>query len=110
MNPKMEWSVLVAMAFLLLAVAVYANPRVDANQMVEKMRSDLDLTQEQVEAIRPVIEDHLNKKEELYTQIRELEESKKEKLSSILDPEQMDKYQQKKWKGKAYIEKSGEGT
>jgi glutamyl-tRNA reductase len=78
-------------------------PTVD--DMVQKMKTDLNLTQEQTDALKPIIEQNMAKRKELMetlkqqgadrdairSQMEQLNQEQDQQLSKILSQDQMDK-------------------
>lgn len=69
---------------------------VSAERVVSRLSQELNLTQEQEERLRPVIEESAEKRREIFKDMRsrmeELDKSTDEKLSGILTEEQMEEY------------------
>ena len=80
-------------------------PSRSPEEIVERLKDRLDLTEEQVEAIRPIIEEKVQMRNELReeygtdrrairTEMQELKRSTELKLGDVLTEEQMEKYQE----------------
>lgn len=103
---KMYVNLLVAV-MLMLGTAAYAKEKINPDEMVEKLRTELNLTPNQVEDIKPIVKDHVEKKQELYSELKKVDQKYKDKLSSVLSPEQLNKYEQELSKELTYEEKTG---
>ena len=94
---------------LFLGTSAYAQQRYTADEIVQKMTADLNLTPEQVTAIKPVIEDNMTKRQALFNngadrsaikdQMMQLKQEEEQKLSQILTADQMTKLQSIKEQG-----------
>jgi hypothetical protein len=109
MRSKIIWYVLVILFFL--AVSTYAQETVSVNDIVAKMKKELNLTQQQADAVKPIIEENMAKREELrqsvqdqtmivdratiQSKIGQLDQDENQKLSQILTQAQMNKWVQK---------------
>lgn len=83
-------------------------PTVD--DMVQKMKTDLNLTQAQADALKPIMEQHMAKRKELMetlkqqgadrdairSQMEQLSQEQDQKLSKILSQDQMNKLKTKR--------------
>ena len=90
-------------SLLLVGGAAYAHQ--GPNDKVEKMKTELSLTDAQAEAVRPIIEEYSAKRKKLKAnlnkqgakessineQMEQLKKEKDEKLGQILDKDQRDK-------------------
>jgi flagellar motor protein MotB len=109
MRNRIIWHILVILFFLI--VYAYAQETASVNEIVAEMKKELNLTQEQADAVKPIIEENMAKREELrqrvqdevmltdratiQRKIRELERDENQKLAQILTKEQMNKWIQK---------------
>ena len=109
MRSKIIWHVLVILFFL--AVSVYAQEAASVDDIVTKMEKEFNLTQEQANAIKPIIEENIAKREKLrqsvqdqgmiidrdamQSKIGKLDQDENQKLVQILTQEQMNKWIQK---------------
>ena len=73
----------------LLSSAAFANMNMSVDDMVNKMTTNLNLTPDQVIAVRPVIQDFKDKMDQIV-------QEKEQKLSGILSADQMSKMQSMK--------------
>ena len=94
-----------------LAVSVYAQETTSVSYIVAKMKKELNLTQEQVDAVKPILAEDMAKRDELKQSLRdqvtisdssaiqskigELDRDENKKLSMILTKDQMNKWIQK---------------
>lgn len=67
---------------VLLSASVYANKMMSVDEKLQKMRSQLNLTQQEVEQARPIIQEYKDKMDRA-------RQEKEDKLSRIFSPEQM---------------------
>lgn len=79
---KMIATVLLA----LLATPVFAHEKMDVDAKVDMMKKELNLTDDQVKAVKPILEDYKNAEEQAV-------KNKEDKLSSVLTKDQMSKMQ-----------------
>jgi hypothetical protein len=109
MRSKIIRHVLVILFFL--AVSAYAQETTSVNDIVAKMKKELNLTQQQADAVKPIIEENMAKREELrqsvqdqamiigrvtiQSKIGQLDQDENQKLSQILTQDQMNKWIQK---------------
>ncbi|MGD0336828.1 MAG: hypothetical protein ABSB18_07015 [Candidatus Omnitrophota bacterium] len=109
MRSRIIWHVLAILFFL--AVYAYAQETASVNDIVAQMKQELNLTQEQAVAVKPIIEENMAKREELrqrvqdqivladratiQRKIRELDQDENQKLAQVLTREQMNKWIQK---------------
>ena len=96
----------ILMVVFFLISFVYARPRMSADDMLEKMKSNLSLTQEQYDQIKPIMEEYISKRSEVMENLRSevkdrseirnemeaLNKDRDEQLSIILDADQMNKW------------------
>jgi len=101
MRGKIIWSILVV--FLSLAIPAYAQQKPNADDVVAKLAAKLNLTSDQVTAIKPIIEDSMAQHQKLMQSMRDeiatirsqMDQLKKEdnqKLSQILNKSQMSQW------------------
>jgi hypothetical protein len=76
--------VLSCLTVLLFASPVLAHEKIDVNAKVDMMKKELNLSDDQVKSVKPVIEDYKNA-------VEQAGKNKEDKLSSILSKDQMDK-------------------
>ena len=109
MKGKIIISVLIL--FFVSGLSAYANQeRRTLDDIVGRMQKELNLTDAQVEAIKPIIKENTEKRQEFFDSIagetssnkaeikrnmRKFKEEMNEKLSKILSPEQMEKLKEK---------------
>jgi len=84
---------------LFLAAPVYAQEQRSADDIVQKMTTELNLTPEQASAIKPIIEDNMAKRQALMNsstdksaikdQMTQLKQDENQKLSQVLSADQM---------------------
>ena len=99
MRGKTVAGILVVLFFL--AGSVYAQEQKSADEIVQKMTTDLSLTPEQATAIKPIIEDNMAKRQALLSgttdrsavkgQMDQLRQDEDQKLSQVLNQDQMTK-------------------
>ena len=99
MRGKTVAGILVALFFLV--GFAYAQEQKSADEIIQKMTTDLNLTSDQASAIKPIIEDNMAKRQELLNsttdrsaikgQMDQLRQDENQKLSQILNPDQMTK-------------------
>ena len=99
MRGKTVAGILVALFFLV--GSAYAQEQKSADEIVQKMTTDLSLTPDQASAIKPIIEDNMAKRQELFNsttdrgaikgQMDQLRQDENQKLSQILSADQMTK-------------------
>ena len=76
-------------SLVLVSSVAFANMNMSVDDMVNKMTTNLNLTSDQVSAVRPVIQDFKDK-------VDQLMQEKDQKLSGILSTDQMSKMQSMK--------------
>ena len=86
---------------LLLGVSAFAQGEPTADDIVRKMTTDLNLTPEQVSDVRIIVEDTLDKREDLLNSevdrsalkgpLQQLSQEENRKLAQVLTSEQMEK-------------------
>jgi len=90
------------------AIAAYAQEKTSADLMITNMTTYLKLTDDEVNKVRPIIENYMTKWQELmnslkdgtaesssvYSQMHQLRETATAQLSKVLTPEQMKLCQQ----------------
>lgn len=99
MRGKTVAGILVVLFFM--AGSVYAQEQKSADEIVQKMTTDLNLTPEQASSIKPIIEDNMAKRQELLNstmdrssikgQMTQLKQEEEQKLSQVLTPDQATK-------------------
>ena len=92
---------ILAVSFLLVGSVYAQEQQKSADEIVQKMTTDLSLTPEQASAIKPIIEDNMAKRQELFNsttdrsaikgQMDQLRQDENQKLSQILTPDQVTK-------------------
>jgi hypothetical protein len=83
-------TVLTGIAFFMLAVIpLHANENMSVDEKVEKMKSNLALTDDQANQIKPILQDYKMKKDQL-------DQDKEQKLSAILNSTQMQQLREMK--------------
>ena len=113
MRSKIAGCVLVV--FFFLGVSAYAEdtgkqwgggkgPRLlSADDIVEKMKAELNLTDEQSGVVKPIIEENMARRRELKqsfrNQMEQLNQDENQKLSQVLNQDQMSKWNEKHMKG-----------
>ena len=109
MKSKIIGYVLVASFFLTLPI--YAQETTSADDIVVEMKKELKLTQQQSDAVKPIIKENMAKREELrqsiedqpavadtatiQSKIEQLDQDEDQRLSQILTHDQMNKWIQK---------------
>jgi hypothetical protein len=109
MRSKIIWHVLVIIFFL--TVSAYAQEAASVDDIVTKMKKELNLTQQQADTVKPIIEENIAKREKLkqgvqdqgmiidrdamQSKIGKLDQDENQKLSQVLAPDQMKKWIQK---------------
>ncbi len=86
---------------LFLVGSAYAQEQKSADEIVQKMTTDLNLTPEQASAIKPIIEANMAKRQELFSsttdrsaikgQMDQLRQDENQQLSQVLNQDQMTK-------------------
>lgn len=69
-------------AFSFFAVSAYANKDFNVDDKVQKLKTELVLTDDQVRAIKPILEDYKNK-------LDQAGDEKEQRLGEVLTPDQM---------------------
>jgi len=110
MRSKIIWYALALVILFFLAVSAYAQETTSVNDIVAKMKKELNLTQQQADAVKPIIDENMTKREELreeqnqammadratiQSKIEQLDQDENQKLSQILTKDQMNKWIQK---------------
>jgi len=101
----------VLIILFLSTVSAYAQEAESVNDIVVKMKNELNLTQQQTDAVKPIIEEDMARREELRqgiqdqamitdratieSKIEQLDQDENQKLSQILTKDQMNKWIQK---------------
>ena len=109
MKNKTIWYVSTILFFL--TGSVYAQDPISVSDIIAKMGKELNLTQQQVDAVKPIIREDIAKREELRQSIQDqtmiadrdiirgkieqLDKDVNQKLSQILTHDQMNKWVQK---------------
>ena len=109
MKSKIIWHVLVVLFFL--AISAYAQETTSFSDIVAKMQKELNLTQQQADAVKPIIKENMTKREELrqsiedqtmiidratiQSKIEQLDQDEDQRLRQILTHDQMNKWIQK---------------
>jgi Spy/CpxP family protein refolding chaperone len=79
-----------------LAIApVWANEEINVDEKVNMLKTELTLTDEQVNQVKPIIEEYKINREQI-------DKAKEDQLKAVLTDEQMDKF--KEWKKKKHAE------
>ena len=89
------------MALFLLPAAYAQEPEQNADEVVQKMTTDLNLSVEQVHSVRHIVEDSLTKRQELFNstmdrssikdQLAQLKKDEDQQLAQVLTPDQATK-------------------
>jgi len=80
---------LIAMLVLLVGSAPAQGPRPTAEEKINQLKQGLNLTDEQVKQITPIIQSEMQKRKELMDQMRNLHQDTETKIGQFLTPEQM---------------------
>jgi hypothetical protein len=107
-----KWGTGAMAGVLLLAVAAgaYAQEQSRADAVVARMKADLNLSEAQVQAINPIIEERMAQQREIRQgmkdgtmdrnavreQIMKLDEAINQKLAAVLTPDQMQQWKEQK--------------
>jgi len=133
MNMKIFYAFLMALSFTTMPVFAQDQPPGDdrqppsADEIVAKMQSKLNLTQDQVTAVTPIIEKYSSKREDLRqqmedgtadrdsmrSQMKDLKEQEGQELSQVLSADQMSQWKQMMSQGHKHhsdSESSGGGS
>ena len=111
---KSFYACLIILFFATAPVFAQEQQAPSAADIVEKMQSKLNLTQDQLTAITPIIEKYSSKREELrqgmedetadkdttHAQMKQLREDEKKELSQFLSVDQLNQWEQMQKKGK----------
>jgi len=106
MNVKIMFGVLLAAFFITMSGYAQEHASKSTADVVAKLKTQLNLTDEQVTAISPIIEKYSSKRKELYksvqagtldkggmhAQIEQLREDENQELSQILSQDQMSQW------------------
>ena len=98
----------ILISFFFPAILIYAQEEQNTDEVLAKMRIKLSLTQVQAAAVKPIIEEYADKyqhltqnsgqlftnKRSINRQVEQLRIEENEKLSQILTPDQMKKWDQ----------------
>jgi Spy/CpxP family protein refolding chaperone len=79
----------IAMLVFLAGAAPAQGPRPTAEAKINKLKQELNLTDEQVKQITPIIQSEMQKRKELMDQMRNLHQDTENKIGQYLTPEQM---------------------
>ena len=79
----------IAMLVLLAGSAPAQGPRPTAEEKINKLKQQLNLTDEQVKQITPIIQSEMQKRKEVMDQMRNLHQDTENKIGQYLTPEQM---------------------
>ena len=99
----------ILISFFFPAILIYAQEEQNTDEILAKMKIKLNLTQVQAAAVKPIIEEYADKyqhltqnsgqlftnKRSIRRQIEQLRIEENEKLSQILKPDQMRKWDQR---------------
>ena len=91
----------VVMLFL-FSSPVYADRMINVDEKIQKMKTDLNLTQDQADRIRPIIQDYKDKMEKAH-------KDKEDKLNQVLSADQMKKLKDMKKAEEQEEKEEGEG-
>jgi Spy/CpxP family protein refolding chaperone len=80
---------LIVMLVLLAGSAPAQGPLCTTEGKVNKLKQELNLTDEQVKQITPIIQSEMQKRKELMDQMRNLHQDTETKIGQFLTPEQM---------------------
>jgi Spy/CpxP family protein refolding chaperone len=80
---------LIVMLVLLAGSAPAQGPWPTAEEKINKLKQGLNLTDEQVKQITPIIQSEMQKRKELMDQMRNLHQDTETKIGQFLTPEQM---------------------
>ena len=81
---KYKWMILGVVFTIFLTGIVSANEHFNVDEKVTRMKADLNLTDDQVRSVKPILEDYKNTMELA-------EKEKKSRLSNVLTDDQMKK-------------------
>ncbi|HUT83688.1 MAG TPA: Spy/CpxP family protein refolding chaperone [Thermodesulfobacteriota bacterium] len=79
----------IAMLVVAGGVAQAQGPMRTSEGKINKMKQELNLTDEQVKQITPIIQSEMQKRKELMDQMRNLHQDTETKIGQFLTPEQM---------------------
>lgn len=79
----------IAMLVFLAGAAMAQGPRPTAEEKINKLKQELNLTDEQVKQITPIIQSEMQKRKEVMDQMRNLHQDTENKIGQYLTPEQM---------------------
>lgn len=71
------------------------NPEQRAEMMIQKMAEELDLTDDQIEQLKPILEEFHKERAEAQKADKERHDAFREKLAKVLNEEQMKKLDEK---------------
>ena len=69
---------------VLLVSSAFAHEKFDVDQKIKDWKTELNLTDDQAKAIKPILEDYKNKMEDAH-------KDKEQRLSAVLSSDQMNK-------------------
>ena len=81
---KAKMTILSAIVVMVLITPVYAMEDFNVNDKINMMRTDLNLTDDQANAVKPILADYKNKLEQAHKE-------KEDRLKNILSSDQMSK-------------------
>ena len=87
-NALISLCALIALLAILVGIGRAQGKMRTAEEMVVKMKQEVNLTDEQVKQITPVIQGEIQKRKELMEQMRTLHRETENKLDQYLTPEQ----------------------
>ena len=88
-NELITLCLLVMMLVVAGGVAQAQGPMCTPEGKINKMKQELNLTDEQVKQITPIIQSEMQKRKELMDQMRNLHQDTENKIGQFLTPEQM---------------------
>lgn len=105
-----------ALGFVSLPILAQEGPRKDgdrnpekrAEMMMQKMAKELDLTDEQIEQLKPILEEFHQEQTEARKADKERHDALREKLAKVLNEEQLKKLDKKMKERKGKMRKHGE--
>lgn len=113
MTMKTFYACLMVLFFSTIPVFAQDQQPPSADDIVAKLQAKLNLTQDQVAAVTPIIEKYSSKREELrqsiqdgtadpdsvHTQMKQLKKDEKQELSQVLSADQLSQWEQMQSKG-----------
>ncbi|MBF0571083.1 MAG: hypothetical protein HQL12_04360 [Candidatus Omnitrophica bacterium] len=120
---KIVYTCLVVL-FLINASVFAQDQSVSAGDIVSRIQSKLNLTQDQVAAVSPIIEKYSSKrrelwqsvkdktadKESIHSQMKQLKEDEKQELSQVLSDDQLNQWEQMQGQGRHKHNGTGNGS